>query len=733
MNVNINFDKYQFNNTLLFNLSAIKENDKYVGLLRARNITSSHSYPLYVEINESGTIHKLHEFNINNLDFSNCNNTGIEDARLFKFKNEYWAIANCLGHKDQQFKCVNTMCIFNLKDPNGTFKFLHHPTNPEVIQKNWSPFEYDGKLYCEYSIKPHYIFEIDPYTGIVNGHNIIKTDTYFSPFSKIRGRLSGGTPPILITHFRNKVYLALGHVRLSDHSYYHFFYMFENRKPFKIIGMSEIFKFDTIDERIQFAGSLSLEGDVVHVSYGINDNANKITTYNIYDINNMIKYDVDYMMHYNVVKDIKGTAKHRLTIIVDKDMINNSISEYCVKYGYDLISDINDRKNVKGKILYLRSCLEQFDMSMYKNFDDIIDMSGDSEYILFQDDASFIINDVSLVNSVDKNMTGKHDINLDTVLEQGYPYRENKGCILHKNHLKQILYFRRYMEFNFNYGNSDDSNYNGITIMPNIIPKTLYKYHNTSKIPKIIHQSFETRMLPECLAHAAHTWTNLNPDYDYKYYDNGDRRQLIVDHFNNDDGNNDVLRAYDKLIPGAYRCDLWRFCVVYVYGGIYIDIKNGCTTPLSSGIVDNDCDYLLVNDTNDHTMYNAVFGAKAKDPIILKVINEITRRVLAGEYGSHNLYPTGPMAMGSVILKEFGMADKKHMPVGKYNVNGKIVRVYDHHNDGNNGRIISNNDGHVLINTRHNPKTLDQKYFQTITGNPNYGVLWNEKRIYRNM
>jgi mannosyltransferase OCH1-like enzyme len=36
------------------------------------------------------------------------------------------------------------------------------------------------------------------------------------------------------------------------------------------------------------------------------------------------------------------------------------------------------------------------------------------------------------------------------------------------------------------------------------------------------------------------------------------------------------LYAFDKLKPGAYKADLWRYCILYKKGGIYLDIKYRC-------------------------------------------------------------------------------------------------------------------------------------------------------------
>ena len=59
-----------------------------------------------------------------------------------------------------------------------------------------------------------------------------------------------------------------------------------------------------------------------------------------------------------------------------------------------------------------------------------------------------------------------------------------------------------------------------------------------------------------------------NPELEYFLFDDNDCIEFIKTHFEND-----VVDAYYRLIPGAYKADLWRYCVMYIEGGIYIDIK----------------------------------------------------------------------------------------------------------------------------------------------------------------
>ena len=54
----------------------------------------------------------------------------------------------------------------------------------------------------------------------------------------------------------------------------------------------------------------------------------------------------------------------------------------------------------------------------------------------------------------------------------------------------------------------------------------------------------------------------------YYLYNDADCRAFIRSAFPPD-----VLYAYDLLIPTAFKADLWRYCVLYKFGGVYLDVK----------------------------------------------------------------------------------------------------------------------------------------------------------------
>ena len=48
-----------------------------------------------------------------------------------------------------------------------------------------------------------------------------------------------------------------------------------------------------------------------------------------------------------------------------------------------------------------------------------------------------------------------------------------------------------------------------------------------------------------------------NPIFEHHLFDDNDCREFIKNNFPEV-----VLQAYDGLIPGAYKADLWRYCIL---------------------------------------------------------------------------------------------------------------------------------------------------------------------------
>ena len=58
-----------------------------------------------------------------------------------------------------------------------------------------------------------------------------------------------------------------------------------------------------------------------------------------------------------------------------------------------------------------------------------------------------------------------------------------------------------------------------------------------------------------------------NKGWKVKFYDDDQCLNFLINDFQNNNINfkKNVIIAYNKLIPGAYKADLWRLCIIYEY------------------------------------------------------------------------------------------------------------------------------------------------------------------------
>jgi len=161
----------------------------------------------------------------------------------------------------------------------------------------------------------------------------------------------------------------------------------------------------------------------------------------------------------------------------------------------------------------------------------------------------------------------------------------------------------------------------------------------------------------------------------------------------------DVLMAYDRLIPTAFKADLWRYCVLYTYGGVYLDAKlewggrnpptteeveagGACGSDLTLRAIvehwlassvgsDSSDDSLLVLErdgidlwpTGHFGIHNAFIITKPKNPLFLDCIFNIVSYAKVGGLGdvgsgdigwmTRPLFVTGPGLLGNVWRKRF--------------------------------------------------------------------------------
>lgn len=94
-------------------------------------------------------------------------------------------------------------------------------------------------------------------------------------------------------------------------------------------------------------------------------------------------------------------------------------------------------------------------------------------------------------------------------------------------------------------------------------------------IPLKLHLFWHDKILPPLMQKNVELLRETNPEFEVIVYDGDMAREYIKANFSGGDDSDGlgILRVYDTLIPISFKSDLFRFCVVYKEGGVYLDIK----------------------------------------------------------------------------------------------------------------------------------------------------------------
>lgn len=173
----------------------------------------------------------------------------------------------------------------------------------------------------------------------------------------------------------------------------------------------------------------------------------------------------------------------------------------------------------------------------------------------------------------------------------------------------------------------------------------------------------------------------------------------IIEKFLKENFDKSVFNAYESIKPYSYKVDLVKYCLLYVYGGWYIDLTNRFVTNIPDLL---DTDLLLFYDipgiAEDAIQTSFMYG-KAGNEVFKKAIDICIENIQNKFYGKTWHYPTGPAVAGKALV-ECGIKD--NYILGNFIPNnedsfdftmpdGTIIAKYKNKNLGGNPGIIGSN------------------------------------------
>ena len=186
-----------------------------------------------------------------------------------------------------------------------------------------------------------------------------------------------------------------------------------------------------------------------------------------------------------------------------------------------------------------------------------------------------------------------------------------------------------------------------------------------SKIPKIIHQTWKSKDIPDKYKDFVNSWKKLHPDWEYRLYDDEDCLQLVKTYYPQ------FLNTYLQLPTPVMKADMFRYLAVHQFGGLYADLDtkafksfNELLTGDYDMIVGLEIDFNNLRFSKFNPIYKSyykkhkvdkqyvqyAFLATPKNPILYEIVENI-HKIKSKKKNTHldTFIGTGPAIFSRIV------------------------------------------------------------------------------------
>lgn len=206
-------------------------------------------------------------------------------------------------------------------------------------------------------------------------------------------------------------------------------------------------------------------------------------------------------------------------------------------------------------------------------------------------------------------------------------------------------------------------------------------------VPRIVHQTWFEPVTKEKypnMSRLIESWKRSG--WEYNFYDDDTAADFLSMHFPSE-----VREAYDAILPGAFKADLFRYCVLLIRGGVYADMDVLLESNLDD-VVANDVGFMTPIDEpgikvgRRSCLWNGLIAVAPGHPFLAKtielVVNNIRNRFTSVDYDdmlcpdpvihvSHTvdtLFTCGPCIFGAGINAVLGRHMQNQFEIGDVNI-----------------------------------------------------------------
>ena len=276
-----------------------------------------------------------------------------------------------------------------------------------------------------------------------------------------------------------------------------------------------------------------------------------------------------------------------------------------------------------------------------------------------------------------------------------------------------------------------------IVILIAVYCRPLVEYSNIPRITQgstrnslVLYITSSTRIVNKKMYRNCYqSWIDLNPGLTIEWFDNRDCLRFMKTQ------GDVLLRTYQTLRPGAFKADLFRLCVLYERGGIYVDsntIPYVSLREMMKGIqFSSHHRFVSVLDCKKagRGIHNGFIFVSARHPFLLAAIRRIIDNVKRRSYEDHNLAITGPLCLSRSINYFLGRDEDSVMNVG-LNECGEYSFYLLRFGWGYNPcQYVYKENNNVVLSKKHCLLSLLMDKFKSTA----YSRMVRDRKVYNNL
>jgi mannosyltransferase OCH1-like enzyme len=139
---------------------------------------------------------------------------------------------------------------------------------------------------------------------------------------------------------------------------------------------------------------------------------------------------------------------------------------------------------------------------------------------------------------------------------------------------------------------------------------------------KNIFQTWKNETVPDKWADAQKSVISMNPGWKYRLLTDSDNDSIVKNFFPD---------FYETFISFKYpiqRADAVRYCVLYLYGGIYIDLDYICNKSFDSIVLQKEVGLIISNNTPGIFTNSFLMSGKPKSEFWLLCIDQMKKKLI---------------------------------------------------------------------------------------------------------